>query len=194
MVNASAEPPEFERLREIADPFLRRLYFVAILTKYLPSAARPVVVGDHALQFHTSAHYATGPVDLACPDRQALGDLLGCWGFESTGCHWVRDDLDLYLGAAADVLDPEQAAKVIEGEIEGLTVPVVGAEDVLLDRLNGFVHGGYGEDGVWAEQIILMHSPQLDWEYLQRVSERDGTDEALREMRRHVEVEHAQES
>lgn len=193
MVNASAEPPEFERLREIADPFLRRLYFVAILTKYLPPAARPVVVGGHALQFHTSAHYATGPVELACPDRRGLDALLTSWGFDRQGRHWGRDDLELYLEAPGEALEGAEADRVVEGEIEGLPIFVISAEDLLVDRLNAYVHWKYAEDAFWALQIIRTHAKDLDWAYLERRCEDKDTLAALLDMRRRWESEVGEE-
>lgn len=189
MVNASAEPPEFQRLREIADPFLRRLYFVAILTKYLPESAKPVVVGGHAVEFHTGGRYATGDIDLVCPDRQALNALLTSWGFDRQGRHWGRDDLELYVEAPGEALEGAEADRVVEGELEGLPVFVIGAEDLLVDRLNAYVHWRYADDGFWAQQILRAHGKELDWDYLQRRCEQEDTLAALLDMKTRWETE-----
>ena len=43
-----------ERLKNIEEPFKKRLFFVAILTESLKeSGIRPIIVGENALEFYT---------------------------------------------------------------------------------------------------------------------------------------------
>jgi hypothetical protein len=90
-----SRPPELARVAGIGDSFRRRLYFVAVLTKYLGGPTPPVVVGGHAVQFHTLGAYATEDVDLVFADRARLDALLTSWGFAREGRHWYSEDMDI---------------------------------------------------------------------------------------------------
>jgi len=180
-------------LAAIAEPFLRRLYFVAILTKYLGESAGPVIVGEHAVEYYTLGQYATGDVDLVCSHRAELDRLLSSWGFVHEGRHWRHDALQLYIESPGEALEGAEPARVVQVEVEGLAVFVVGAEDLIVDRLNAFVHWNYAEDGFWAQQIIRSLGKGLDWEYLQRRCREEDTLGALEEMRRQWEAEGGRE-
>jgi len=186
-------PPEFERLAAIAEPFLRRLYFVAILTKYLGESAGPVIVGEHAVEYYTLGQYATGDLDLVCSRRAELDRLLSSWGFVREGRHWRNDALRLYVEAPAEALQRAEAARVVEGQIEGLPAFIIGPEDLIVDRLNAYVHWRYSDDGFWAQQIIRSLGKGLDWEYLQRRCQEESTLAALEEIRKQWEAEGGRE-
>ena len=178
-------PPEFAQLQSIAEPFLRRLYFVGILTKHLGERARPIVVGGHAAEFYTMGTYVTGDIDLICADRKALGELLESWGFRREGRTWSDTDLDLYVESPSEALAPEMdAGRVVEVEVGGLTVCILALEDLIIDRLNAYVHWTSAEDGVWAQRLMKRHADSIDWAYLRKRAREEGVAEALTRLRR----------
>jgi predicted nucleotidyltransferase len=179
-------PPEFGALQKIAEPFVRRLYFVGILTKYLATrGVRPIIVGGNAVEFYTLGAYATGDIDLICSDRKALGDLLQVWGFRREGRTWFDPDLDLYLEAPSEVLAPEEdPGRVTEADVRGLTVRVVGIEDLIIDRLNAYVYWKSAHDGVWAQRLMIRHADSIDWTYLRKRARQQGVADALTRLKR----------
>jgi hypothetical protein len=187
-------PPEFETLKSISEPFMRRMYLVAVLTRYLSAQGRPIVVGGHAVEYYTLGQYPTGDVDIVCARRRELDALLTAWGFTREGRHWRNDSLQLYIEAPAESLEGADPARVVEVEVEGLRLSVVGPEDLIADRLNGYVHWQYSEDGFWAEQIIRGHGEALDWEYLGCRCAQDETVQALQQMKNRWEAERGQGS
>jgi len=88
----------WERLARTADRGRRRLLFVGWLSEQVkPYGLEPIVVGGHALEFYTLGDYATADIDLVCPDRAAVGQVLEQARFHREGRHWYRSDLDLVI-------------------------------------------------------------------------------------------------
>ncbi len=164
---------------QISEPLRRRLWVVAVLAEALrPQGIRPVVVGGCALEFYTFGGFATADVDLVVGDRELLGRTLDRFGFALEGRFWYREDLDLVIECPDEVLagDPD---RVLEVEIEDLICPVIGLEDLIVDRLNGYVHWKWEDDRRWVRQMIASHREDLDVSYLQERVRTEGTAEAL---------------
>lgn len=86
----------WKTLAAVEDRLERRLRFAAWLTAALaPYGVRPVVVGGHALEFYTLGDYATGDIDMVCPDLAPVKRVLQEAGFRQEGRHWYREDLDI---------------------------------------------------------------------------------------------------
>ncbi len=145
--------PDFDRLserlevaKEIAEPLRRRLWVVAVIAEALKAQAiRPIVVGGSAVEFYTFGGYATADVDLVVGDRAALGEVLARLGFRSEGRMWYRDDLDIVLECPDEDLAGD-SGRVLEVQIEDMVCPVIGIEDLIVDRLNGYVHWKWEDD------------------------------------------------
>ncbi|MCZ6634265.1 MAG: UbiD family decarboxylase [bacterium] len=171
-----------EAAKEIAEPLRRRLWVVAVLAEALrPAGIRPVVVGGSAVEFYTLGGYATADVDLVVGDRARLGEVLETFGFRGVGRFWHRDDLELVIECPDEVLagDPD---RVLEVEIEDLVCPVIGLEDLIVDRLNGYVHWKWEDDGRWVRELIVSNRKHLDLSYLRRRTQAEGTAEELEAM------------
>ena len=52
-------------------------------------------------------------------------------------------------------------------------------EDLIMDRLRGYVHWQSMSDGEWAGRLIALHEASIDWEYLNCQAEKEGLLEAL---------------
>ena len=174
----------------IADPLRRRLYVCALVTAALPQSKELpcVVVGDNALEFYTLGAYATVDVGLVSARRTEIGALLESWGFDRTGRHWHHADLDVAIEIPDDVLAVSEE-KVTRVEIEGLTVYIIGVEDLIIDRLNAYVHWRSTDDGNWAKELMLLYQQDIDWSYLETRAKTEGTLEALIALRNQAEEE-----
>ncbi len=181
--------PDFDRLserlevaKEIAEPLRRRLWVVAVIAEALKAQAiRPIVVGGSAVEFYTFGGYATADVDLVVGDRAALGEVLARLGFRSEGRMWYRDDLDIVLECPDEDLAGD-SGRVLEVQIEDMVCPVIGIEDLIVDRLNGYVHWKWEDDRRWVKQLIQSNTAELDWGYLRERAKAEGILQMLNEI------------
>ena len=181
----STRPSEFKRLLKISPPFKQRLYFVGILTKYLKDKGiKPIVVGGNAVEFYTLGTYASSDIDLVSPGYATIDKLLKSWGFKKIGRHWLLLEIDLEVEIPASSLGEDEESKILEVEVEGLKVYLIGIEDLIIDRLNAYVHWESIEDGEWAEQLIKVHFAKIDWSYLENHALKQETLKALKKIKK----------
>ena len=57
-------------------------------------------------------------------------------------------------------------------------------EDLIMDRLRGYVHWQSMSDGEWAGRLIALHEASIGWEYLNCQAEKEGLLEALESVSR----------
>jgi len=86
--------------------------------------------------------------------------------------HWLRrvrrDDVgvDLIFRAAGDIyLDEDMLERIAEREFEGVTLPVVSAEDTVVMKALAFSEQ---TPTYWAEALSIIARNDLDWEFLLR--------------------------
>ncbi len=171
-----------EKAKDIEDPLRRRLFVLGVITAALhPYGICPILIGGGAVEYYTFGGYSTKDMDLAVADHQRLGEVLGQLGFLKRGRFWLRDDLDSVIESPAGILAGEDAS-LTTVEVDGLTVFILGVEDLAIDRLNGFVHWHWKADGRWAERLIALHGTVMDWGYLHRRAQAEGTDVELSRM------------
>ncbi len=155
-------------LKSEPDPARKRLVALAIVSERLrQDSIEPILVGGAAVEFYTMGGYATKDVDLAlshCPEvDQAFADL----GFSKEGRYWVHVELDLLFEAPADPDLPGETAPRKRVQIEGMEVVILGLEDLIMDRLQMWIHGQSDEDGRWATRLAMLYSEEIDWGYLE---------------------------
>jgi hypothetical protein len=75
---------------------------------------------------------------------------------------------------------------VTEVEIEGMSLYIIGVEDLIIDRLNAFVHWKSDRDGEWAKQLMALHEDEIHWEYLRERARTEGVLDALNGLRREI--------
>ena len=173
-----------DKVGEIGDPLDRRLLALAIITECLSEARiTPILVGGAAVAFYTLGGYATEDIDLVMPSVPIVNDVLTELGFSKIGRHWLREDIDIVLEAPSSTLHGD-LPHVVEVAINDLRVYVVGVEDLIIDRLNAYVHWVSREDGRWALRLIDIHSEALDWDYLRHKAVEEKVADALAEMER----------
>ena len=129
-------------LEGVVSPLRRQLLTLAYLSRMLKERGKavPVLIGGCALAYYSREHYFTSDIDLACSDREALGEVLKEMGFTTEGRYWVHHGLNLMVEAPAGVLVGEQAPREIVEMADGLECCIIGIEDLLIDRMNACVH------------------------------------------------------
>ncbi|HRR96783.1 MAG TPA: hypothetical protein P5150_08675 [Candidatus Ratteibacteria bacterium] len=175
-------PDEFKKLKKIKEPFKRRLYFVAILTKYLKKEKiKPIIVGGNAVEFYTLGSYATGDIDIVISVPEMVINLLLQWNFKKIGRVWVNENLDIELDIVSDILSGD-ISKVSEVIIDDLKVYIEGIEDIIIDRLNAALWWKSDEDKKWAIFLLKLYKEKLDKKYLQEQAKKEGLIEFLKEI------------
>jgi len=176
-----------KRAKEIADPLKRQLFIIGILTKSLKKYnLQPVIVGGFALEFYTTGGYNTGDIDLVFSDTQLLDEILSSWGFEKEGRHWISEDLDIFIEAPGSMLTPEEKKHLTEVTVNGFSIYLIGIEDLIIDRLNAYVHWRSKDDGYWAKELLVIHNKKIDWRYLRKRCEEEQTLPALKKLKREI--------
>lgn len=182
-------PDSLKKLDSLKNPLEKRLLFMGILTEKLKGhSSVPVVVGGNALEFYTLGGYATGDIDIIFPDSNVLDSALLPMGFTREGRHWYHAGLDIAIESPPGPLagDPNRVSKV---EVEGFAVYIIAVEDLVIDRLNAFVHWSSGDDGFWAKELLLLFQTEIDWSYLLREAKRNNVEKQLLEMKREINHE-----
>jgi hypothetical protein len=177
-----------ERVKLIRDPLKRNLLFLGILTKSIEKdAVVPVIVGGFALEFYSTGGYSTGDIDILFPDAELLGAKLMEWGFRKEGRHWISEEYDMFIEIPGSTLLDEEQKRISVVEIEGLKVYIIGIEDLIIDRMNAFVHWKSTDDGYWAKELLFIHRDGIDREYLKRRSKEERTLADLEDLIEEVE-------
>lgn len=177
-----------DKVKQTADPLTKRLLFMGLLTKALePQGIKPVVVGGNAVEFYTAGGYATGDIDIVAPS-EPIDRVLRSWNFRREGRYWVSQELDIVVEAPSHSLEDQQYERICEVEIDALKVYILGIEDLIIDRLNAYVYWKSSDDGVWAKELIALHSDEIDWAYLESRARKEGTIEALAQLRGELEI------
>jgi excisionase family DNA binding protein len=183
---ASPARDELARVKEEPDRLTRNLLFVGLLTREVSrEGIRPVIVGGQAVEFYTAGGYATRDIDLVAWDTIGISRVLERWGFRKAGRYWTREDLGLAVEVPGSVLAGDEE-RVTEVEIKGLTVYLIGIEDIIIDRLNAFVHWNSLDDGDWAREMAQLNAADIDWEYLEKRAAAEGVLEPARLLRAKV--------
>lgn len=155
-----------EEVKNTKNPLEKRLLFLGLLTAALEKyKIKPILVGGNALEFYTMGGYATADIDIVFPDNKLIDDVLKKWNFEKEGRHWFRADLDIAIEAPGSSFDGDRD-KVSEVKIKGFKVYIIGIEDLIIDRLNAYVHWKSNQDGFWAKELMILHKDKIDWKYL----------------------------
>lgn len=186
---AGMSPDSLKKLDSLKNPLEKRLLFMGILTERLKGhRSIPVVVGGNALEFYTLGGYATGDIDIIFPDRNALDSVLLPMGFTREGRHWYHAGLDIAIEAPPGPLAGD-ANRVSKVEVEGFIVYIIAVEDLVIDRLNAFVHWSSGDDGFWAKELLLLFQTEIDWSYLLQEAGKNKVEKQLLDMKREIDHE-----
>jgi len=146
----------------------------AILRHLEARGLQMTVVGGSAVALWDPLVHVSRDIDLvgvALP-MQVDEVLVGEFGFEKHGRHWVHDRLGLAVEVPAWVLEPDGAAiATIDG------IRVISLEDLILDRVDQWHATGAFE--AWRQASRLLAHPRLDRGLLNERASQLGTSDAL---------------
>ncbi len=181
---------ELLNLKRIGNRWERRLFFAAIISEFLQKNHRVdlVVVGGNAVEFYTLGSYSTEDIDIVVTNFGIVENLLQYLDFEKINRIWYREDIDISIDLVGSELagDPKRVSRV---SIKGRTVQIIGLEDVIVDRLNAFIHWKSEQDGLWAQEIVAIHQGDIDWKYLEQRCKKEQVISALEEIKKKIKPE-----
>ena len=168
-----------DKVKAVTDPLQRKLWALAVITKALePEKLRPILIGGTALEYYSLGGYATADVDIALPYEPIVDKIFNELGFKKEGRYWTHAELDLLFEAPAGYLKGEDA-ELTKVTIEDLVCYILGVEDLIIDRLNRYVHWKWEDDGRWVRRLIALHGKEMDLKYLRRRATQEKTLEIL---------------
>lgn len=178
---------KLKKAASIENPLKKRLWILAVITEALhPYKIRPILIGGGAVEYYTFGGYATFDLDIAASDHQVLTEVMDNLGFKKEGRYWSREDLDIVIESPAGAFEGEEAS-LTEVKIEDMSCYIIGLEDLIIDRLNGYVHWHWEDDRRWVMSLITLHKSEIDWDYLNKRAEKDLTLEELMKVKAEAE-------
>jgi len=181
---------ELLNLKRIGNRWERRLFFAAIISEFLQKnyGVELVVVGGNAVEFYTLGSYSTEDIDIVITNFEIIENLLQDFDFEKINRIWYREDIDISIDITGSQLagDPKRVSKV---SIKGKMVQVIGLEDIIVDRLNAFVHWKSEQDGLWAQEMVAIHQEDIDWKYIEQRCKKEQVASALEEIKKKIKPE-----
>lgn len=177
---------DLEQVKNESDSLTKRLLLVGLLTKELePRGIKPIIVGGQAVEFYTAGGYATRDIDLVSPRADEIDSILSKWGFSKEGRFWFNDDLGISIEVPEAVLAGDMD-KVTVVEIDSLKVYIIGIEDIIIDRMNAFVHWKSSDDRTWAKELMMLYKDDIDWNYLEKRAAEEETLEETKKLEKEI--------
>ena len=171
-----------EQASSIENALDKRLWVLGVISdRLMEDGIIPVLVGGAAVEFYTLGGYATKDVDVVLIPEVSIDSAMTQLGFRQEGRFWVRDDIDVVLEAPRGPLAGD-ADRVLRLSVGGSSISVLGIEDLIVDRLNAYVHWQSSEDGRWVSRLISQQREELDLDYLTARAKEERVEEALREL------------
>lgn len=166
------------------DELNKKIEFIAVITAAIQETLdiTPVIVGGHAVEFYTTGGYSTMNIDIICKSPiSKLDKLFKELGFKKEQRYWIYDSknlelaIELFLGPLAG--DRNRITKVHTPD--GYTAYFIGIEDVIIDRLNAYVHWNEKWQEEWILGMIVLNYEDIDWDYLQRKAKNQQVEKNL---------------
>lgn len=173
-------------LNEEIDDFSKKIKIIAVITSAIKENLNltPVVVGGQAVEFYTGGGYATMDVDIICEaSTKKIGEILEKLGFYRENKYWILDSnrLDLAVETPSGPLAGAND-KLMELEIGQHTAYFIGVEDIIIDRLNAYVHWNEKWQEEWILGMMVTNYEDIDWKYLKKMSNQEGVNDSLKRM------------
>jgi hypothetical protein len=170
---------ELRALQSVQNVLELQLSAAAIISRLLAYAADPpTIVGGSAVSFYTGGAYLSRDVDLvtALPGPKISG-ILDRIGFRRQNGAWIHAEADVVVDFPSPPLAGD-VSRVATVETPFGPIRVIGAEDLLVDRLNAVVHWRDSESREWCVTILALHQ-DLDMPYLLDRARAEGVDGEL---------------
>jgi len=163
------------------DPLTKRIVFTGILTAELERKGfSPVASGDYAVELYTSGAFNADVVDMVAP-VEPTGKVLSQLGFQGEDGSWHSEEVGIRVRILAEDLEDKQLQRVNQIDVNGLTVYLLGLEDLITEKLKDFKRGR--SDAIaWVQELIEIHVAEIDWDYLKGHATQEGVMDALQEL------------
>ncbi|MCC6272964.1 MAG: hypothetical protein IT572_05815 [Deltaproteobacteria bacterium] len=158
------------------NPAERGVRIAAILAEALRGIGQePVLVGGAAVEFYTQGGYSTSDIDMVAPGGEALASLMRELGFKKAGKDYVDEQNKIYVEFPGESLGPSE--RYVDLQIDGRTLKVLSAEDLIVDRLCAFKFWQSAVDGVNA--LLLEELTEYDAARLRERAREEEVEDAL---------------
>lgn len=153
----------------LEDPLRRQMTIAGIIAAELDRrGTRTVMVGGSAVEFYTLANYTTIDIDMVAASPENIGAVMTGLGFVNNGGTWYLPDapqiiVEFPAGPLAGSWDRVQPVLIDD---EGVTVNVIGLEDLLIDRALAVAY--WSDSPEWVRFMMLARYDDIDWRYLQK--------------------------
>lgn len=173
-------------LAEDIDDFSKKIMIIGIITTAIKEKLDliPVVVGGQAVEFYTGGGYATMDIDLICETSiTEIGNVLESLGFYRDNKYWILDSetiniaVEIPSGPLAGSKD-----KLQEVEAGSHKAYFIGIEDIIIDRLNAYVHWNEEWQEEWILGMIISNYENIDWDYLKEIASQEKVLDTLNEI------------
>ena len=158
---------EFVRFVDSPDRLIRQLRTAAAISERLqPLGIVPVVVGGAAVEFYTRGSYTTVDVDMVVEGLNEIDAVLRGFGFvRLAGSSYIHPSVEVVVDLPAEPLAGD-TSRIVELDVEGRKVHIIGLEDIIADRLRAYVYWEDLSSQEWAVQMMAARWEQVDSEYL----------------------------
>lgn len=170
------KPNQIEDLLTLPEGPARTAALVEWFQSLFEGDVVPVLVGGAAVELYTAGAYTTGDLDFAGEVTPSVARRLREAGFDKEGRSWRLGE-EVFLELPSPRLDP--GARAVQLVVGDRSVLVLGADELLLDRLAAWKHWGSEIDGTNALLLWTQHRSRLDQERLRRRAVEAGVEDAL---------------
>ncbi|MGA1864974.1 MAG: hypothetical protein ACMUHX_07925 [bacterium] len=164
----------------LKNPLKRPFRIAAILTEALKIIGeRPVLVGGEAFEYYSlKGDYTTGGIATLIPNTNEVNAIMSELGFHKEEGFWIREDIDVLIEPPAFDLSGVDTP-LIEVEIEDMHCYVIRLEDMIIDRLNSYIHWHWEEARHWIKGLLSLHGREINKEYLLSKARELSSEQAL---------------
>ena len=172
---------DISEIGTIGEQERRRAVFSAMLTSEVGkrSGALAAVVGDEALELYSEEALNVEKIGIAA-SREAVGAVLGEWGFEGRGNLWKSEKYGLLVEWRAE--EPPAGKPLASLAIDDrFTVTVESVEDLVLEKLASADAWGDEVSLRQARELARKKRDEIDLKYLREAAEKEDLAELLDE-------------
>lgn len=163
-------------------PLRKKLVALGIIADRLaPHGIVPVLAGGTALEHYTAGESAGDEVELALIPSEIVDRVFLEFFFKKDRHRWIRADLDLVFSLHTG----HPHGPLNEIEIDGLTVTILGIDDLLIERLRAWARWKSEEDGRRMRHLATLGKDSINWDYIRRKTAMNSDEQSAFEMLKH---------
>lgn len=175
----------FTKLDAETDPLKRKVFLIGFLFEELSKRGVDVcLVGGEAVELYTGGQFSTGDIDITVSDRSLAEKILKNLGFQREGMIWLNKRLKVAFQIVASYPSHREKVRVVKAQ--GLSIKVVGVEDLIVDRLVAAKYWRSNPKLDTEQALVLFRNfkNSLDLSYLKQRTEEEKVDDILDEIQK----------